>query len=1030
MEAKGETMRTMIHEIGSYCRDNVLQEKWLVAPSLRVGNQWMDAVARVQPVFNLRLFTLRNLALHIVGPQLVAEHRQVLAGDQGALLMLEVFCRLRDDGKLKYLSGVQPSLDFGRLLFSDWNRMVEAGESFADASSDSFRPAHKLDDLRCIEAEFLELLEQRRAISFSQILEEAHATYRGNSHAITEGVRILIPHHLPRSHVERQLVEALEHRIQRIGSSSVDLTSNDPFAEVQGAGVHYFAALGAPNEVRQVLRICSERSLKLDQVEVVCSDPDTYMPLYLEELAARSGENQGLGEGLPVTFSQGIACRYSRPGRALQEFASWIRDGFPQSSLARMLKEGLLRLPSGLEEATVSMSRLGRLVGSLPIGAGLDRYESQIEQALSDCIAAGEQIRTDEDHNDPQDLEKKLASNHRLKTELQILRQLVREVVCPWKEIDVANPAQLLAGVRSFMQHYVRCVNKLDQFAHQRLMDPIKAMDDWVRSSDERLSMDLIDWLVDLPQSCRVMGSGPQPGCLHVSSIFDGGASGRSFRFVMGLDDRRFPPSGFQSPLLLDDEASDVSEDMPTGESYREQGVRRFIELAADPDPETWYSLSTLELEENKPQFPSYILLDLFRHTSGKPDAAQEDFLRHVTPLASFAPVIENQSLNPADWWLWRLTTPEKVRDARELVLQRYPNIRSGQRALAEVASDSFTPHDGMVPAAGAALDPTVEGVVCSPSRLETAGKCPRKFFFKYGLRLEPPDVFEVDGKWLDPLEYGTFFHKVVELYVDELIRQNAAIDEEVNGARLHDILEEQLALERKANPPPSERAYQDQAEQLRTAATMFLRMETKYCREQHYRPLQVEARLGLEPLSEREGVLDCEEPIEIPLDSGNIRVRGKVDRIDVGTQGNERELMIWDYKTGSSYSYSQQSPIFAGRRLQPYLYCEMVRQRLIKKMPGYSVAGFGYSFPNSRRGIPRLPWKVAELASGRSALNLISEIIRSGHFHATDCKDDCEYCEYRDICGDPEIVTLGVKKKLAQNPDAKSAFQSLREIS
>src|ERR1017187_8489510 len=43
----------LIKELSNVCRDRLLDEKWVVAPSLRAGHEWLAAVARAgQPVVN------------------------------------------------------------------------------------------------------------------------------------------------------------------------------------------------------------------------------------------------------------------------------------------------------------------------------------------------------------------------------------------------------------------------------------------------------------------------------------------------------------------------------------------------------------------------------------------------------------------------------------------------------------------------------------------------------------------------------------------------------------------------------------------------------------------------------------------------------------------------------------------------------------------------------------------------------------------------------------------------------------------
>ena len=56
----------LTQSLAGLCRENLLGEKWLLAPSRRVGNQWIETVARCgQPLVHVRVFTLRSCALHL-----------------------------------------------------------------------------------------------------------------------------------------------------------------------------------------------------------------------------------------------------------------------------------------------------------------------------------------------------------------------------------------------------------------------------------------------------------------------------------------------------------------------------------------------------------------------------------------------------------------------------------------------------------------------------------------------------------------------------------------------------------------------------------------------------------------------------------------------------------------------------------------------------------------------------------------------------------------------------------------------------
>ena len=62
-------------------------------------------------------------------------------------------------------------------------------------------------------------------------------------------------------------------------------------------------------------------------------------------------------------------------------------------------------------------------------------------------------------------------------------------------------------------------------------------------------------------------------------------------------------------------------------------------------------------------------------------------------------------------------------------------------RCARERESDRFTIYDGWIPEPGAEIDPTApEGPAVSASQLETLGQCPLKYFFRYVLKIGPPE--------------------------------------------------------------------------------------------------------------------------------------------------------------------------------------------------------------------------------------------------------------------------------------------------
>ena len=161
--------------------------------------------------------------------------------------------------------------------------------------------------------------------------------------------------------------------------------SNTPIAKSDGS-VTIFHAVGHSNEVREALRrvlfpeqtSSSNPKYHLDEVELLYTDQRVYIPIIFDLFSHAS---MSLERNTPfdlVTFADGIPTRLSRPGRGLIAWLSWIRDGYPQLTLTKMIQDGLLLSESLTDE--ISFSRVAALLRAIPIGQGPDNYQIRIRR--------------------------------------------------------------------------------------------------------------------------------------------------------------------------------------------------------------------------------------------------------------------------------------------------------------------------------------------------------------------------------------------------------------------------------------------------------------------------------------------------------------------------------------------------------------------------------------------------------------------------------------------------------------------------
>jgi ATP-dependent helicase/nuclease subunit B len=316
-----------------------------------------------------------------------------------------------------------------------------------------------------------------------------------------------------------------------------------------------------------------------------------------------------------------------------------------------------------------------------------------------------------------------------------------------------------------------------------------------------------------------------------------------------------------------------------------------------------------------------------------------------------------------------------------------------------------------------------------SSGRFERIGQCPLKFFFRNGLEIELPEEIRLDAtQWLDPLATGSLLHQVFEEFIRGLIREQQLPRFPQHLQRLTSVLETRIQMYRELYPPLNEHVYETQQDDLKRVARTFLVEEDRYCSESHSRPAYLEASLGM--VSEGEGTeIDTDEPIGIRLpNQRTVRVRGRIDRIDEVGQGAVRSLVIWDYKTGSSYKYQPADPFRQGRIVQPALYLVMVGHRLREATrDALRVAKFGFFFPGRRERGRRIEWTPDQLADGGRVLATLVEIIRKGAFLATTEADDCRYCDYSAICGDVETLAAASRAKLEKT--SNEVLEPYREL-
>jgi hypothetical protein len=1015
--------------LAEICRCRLLAEKWLLAPTLRIGYQWITRIVRSGlPVANLHVRTISSLAFDLASP-LLAEKRLKRASSRVSLLLVDrALRRVRREG-LAYLSEAAEGGGITEAIHETLRSLRLAGVTPRDLEKGIFEVDSKGGDIRDILEAYLELLESEGLCDYADILNLASGRLRSGDASLREDLVVLLPSDIEQTVLEGRMLACLPE------GALLELPVDEPAVpedlQKDRLEMRISSTVGEVNEVRGALRSCLARGIPLDEAEILYTDRDTYVPLIYETLLELGIEPEDGGP--PVTFAEGLPCSYTRPGRALREWLKWRALGYPQSLLTGMIRGGLLEGGRGKSGGRASHWRLAGLFRSLAIGYGRDRYRRKIGEKIKALEArlAGP-VPDVSDGDDPTARPRTTAEEL---DDMKALRKMVG-LLLDCTPGTAGTPGTLVSSARRFMEECVRSADMLDGFASRKLQDELEEMERWMEEEGDEAEYDVLPWLENLSTTTRVSGKGARPGMVHAALLHRGGHSGRSHTFVLGLDDSRFPGAGLQDPLLLDGERRSISAGLQTSGSRLKEAVESFQRLLARLRGEVTLSFSQRDVTEDREMFPSSAILALSGGSAEASAGGSGEYRLKPSGIHSFAPARSELCLSPTEWWAWRLTGEEQVTSGEEILKAHFPHLTRGLEARAARAGRSFTPWDGCVPRAGKALDPRRDGgPPVSANSLQTAAACPRRYFFRYALDVTPPGDLAADPhRWLDPLEKGSLLHELFERFMRSLVEEGRPPSFDRDRERMENLLNDIAERYVDRVPVPSDLVYFRERAELDRVAGIFLKEEEMHQSGTGSVPLFLEASLGLSPVGGGSSI-DTTDPVIVDLPGGgSVRARGRIDRVDRIGGEESQEYAVWDYKSGSSWGYRRADPHRRGRKIQPWLYVQMLSRHLREVLsPGITIGCFGFFFPGLAASGERISWPPDRLEGGGEIMERICRLVGDGVFVATDdYGEDCRYCDYRPVCGDDDALkelSFAVKGKLEHAANvALSPFRQLRQ--
>ena len=984
----------------------------LLAPSLLVGHQIVERLARSgRTVVQLRVETVRTLAHAAVAAALAGEGSKLLSRAQ-ALALIEQACadHLTDDS---YFGALRERPGFHRAIQSVLDELRAAGLSPGALPAGAFADPRKPRELQKILESFEASLRQGSWIDRIELLRRAAAAVEekeGAGKAPRARPVLLLPESLDLSAAERRLVDALA------GDRKIVLATDAPeewTSRVRSARI--FRAAGEENEIRAVFREVLAEGIPFDEVEVLHTDAATY-PALAFELASE--------HRIPATFSSGIAVTFTRPGQAALAFLDWIERGFEAEALREALASGVLTFPKEWSSRVGPLSA-AREMRRAAIGWGRERHVSALDRLVQEIA-----FRRPRPEDDDDPAARKTRRDRRLAA-VGAARTFVARALSLVPLSETAPLAAISRGARAFVSEFARVGDELDATAAAaigKLFTELESLPGRPAALPTAAAR-----LAEAVRSLHIVPERPRPGKMHFAELRAGGFSGRSRTYVIGLDEKRHPGHGREDPVLSDEERRGINALSAAG-----------LPLAPDRSLESSLALQACvarlrgavtfgyagfnlrDLANPGEVFPSPFLLEAHRAISGAGDADYATLARAAGEGEGFVPDISH-ALDETEWWLARIGD-RRGPDAEAAVATLHPWLEDGLEAEEARRSPGMTPWDGVFSMPAPELDPRVNGLPMSASRIQMLAECPFGYFLQHVLRLSAPDEPEEKGSaWLDPRAIGSLIHRVFRRFLEDLSGRGRRPEWPADLAALEAVADDELDRMRQKVPPRSELAFSRRREDVLFASRTFLISEA--ARTAEAEPVAFEVAFGT---TDEENPAEFPDPVEIALGAGlSFRLRGSIDRVDRDAAGR---FHVWDYKTGAAMYTREELGIAAGRQIQPALYALAwqalePRRRGSAASPAPIIASSGYFFPG-RRGLGERFGIAYSEEETRRTLDTLFDLLASGAFpHSPDKDSDCFVC--RDLsrfCPDREEAGRRSKAKLAKEAaPALAAWRNLR---
>lgn len=853
----------------------------------------------------------------------------------------------------------------------------------------------------------------------------------------------------PAEHHATRVAGALEDlpAVGPLGPVQTQLFSSDPTVRADASALELMSAPGESREAIEIARRVKEAALEgtpFDRIAVLLRSPGAYQA-HLTEALRRAR--------IPAYFSRGTPSP-DPAGRAMLALVSCAIEGLSASRFAEYLSLG--ELPRAGDEGAPPRPLPHEATAAVPDDESVSPAARRVnEEPTGDATAEASEV---EDEAGPVTLGTLRAPRH---WEKLIVDAAVIGGIDRWKarldglasgyekqreELEegdamrgrIDRDAAALAGLRAFALPLLESlaalpeqaswgvwIDALASIATRALREPAGVL----RVLRELSPMGEIGPLglaqVKLVLEPRLSLSVAAPRGKPSGRVFVGAAEqarGMVFDVVLvpGLAERMFPEKIAQDPILMDAARTSLSGELATNPT-RADDERLALRLAVGAArTRAIVSYPRLDVEQARPRTPSFYALDLVRAAEGElPSYAKIAESASTSAGARIgwpAPALASRAIDEAEYDLailervLHLPADEGTGAARYL-LAANPHLQRALRVRAERwHAKRFYRSDGLVDPAPEAKEALGAHQLAarsfSPTALQHFASCPYRFLLQAVHRLAPREE-PVAIEELNPLERGSMMH---ETLYDTLVALRAAGLLPVTEAampRAREILDACAAqvAERFHDDlhPAIDRVWDDTVSAIKADLAEWLR-KMQDDAEAPWVPSHFELSFGLkEPRAQQDPKSTKDD---VPLDCG-IRVRGSIDLVERRADG---ALRATDFKSGKVRA-SKDTVIGGGKTLQPVLYALAI-EKLLPGAPRYESRLYYCTSVGGYQSMPEAFHLEEAREEAKAVAAAVGASLERGFLPAAPAEGECEWCDYRAVCGPYEQERTSKKPK------------------